>query len=288
VEYQLLEVGLGGRLDAVNIIDADACVITAIGLDHQEWLGHDVDTIAIEKCGIARAGKPCVVADHAAPKTVNESLQRIGAKAIRAGEAYHFTQELFSGFEDQTFSWEIPDGMIPLNAAAAVAALLAVGARVDSEVFKAASKRLRLRGRREHTSVDELSVVMDVAHNPDACQELHGFLQRLPKVHNTVAVFAVMSDKDCRDMIAALDGDIDFWCLPHGVGGERGQSPDELVGYVRGNGQVFETFNESLEFAIARLAGSGRLLIFGSFFTVAAGISGLRELTVTKVGVVDG
>ena len=65
VEYQLLEVGLGGRLDAVNIIDADACVITAIGLDHQEWLGNDVDTIAIEKCGIARAGKPCVVADHA-------------------------------------------------------------------------------------------------------------------------------------------------------------------------------------------------------------------------------
>jgi dihydrofolate synthase/folylpolyglutamate synthase len=288
VEYQLLEVGLGGRLDAVNIIDADACVITAIGLDHQEWLGHDVDTIAIEKCGIARAGKPCVVADHAAPKTVNESLQRIGAKAIRAGESYHFTQELFSGFEDQTFSWEIPDGMIPLNAAAAVAALLAVGARVDSEVFKVASKRLRLRGRREHTSVDELSVVMDVAHNPDACHELHGFLQRLPKVHNTVAVFAVMSDKDCRDMIAALDGDIDFWCLPHGVGGERGQSPDELVGYVRGNGQVFETFNESLEFAIARLAGSGRLLIFGSFFTVSAGIAGLRELIATKVGAFDG
>ena len=288
VEYQLLEVGLGGRLDAVNIIDADACVITAIGLDHQEWLGHDVDTIAIEKCGIARAGKPCVVADHAAPKTVNESLHRIGAKAIRAGEAYHFTQELFSGLEDQTFSWEIPDGMIPLNAAAAVAALLAVGARVDSKVFKAASKRLRLRGRREHTSVDELSVVMDVAHNPDACHELHGFLRRLPKVQNTVAVFAVMSDKDCRDMIAALDGDIDFWCLPHGVGGERGQSPDELVGYVRGNGQVFETFNESLEFAIARLAGSGRLLIFGSFFTVSAGIAGLRELIATKVGAFDG
>ncbi|MAJ53205.1 MAG: hypothetical protein CBC39_04335 [Cellvibrionales bacterium TMED79] len=288
VEYQLLEVGLGGRLDAVNIIDADACVITAIGLDHQEWLGNDVDTIAIEKCGIARAGKPCVVADHAAPKTVNESLHRIGAKAIRAGEAYHFTQELFSGLEDQTFSWEIPDGIIPLNAAAAVAALLAVGARVDSKVFKAASKRLRLRGRREHTSVDELSVVMDVAHNPDACHELHGFLRRLPKVHNTVAVFAVMSDKDCRDMIAALDGDIDFWCLPHGVGGERGQSPDELVGYVRGNGQVFETFNESLEFAIARLAGSGRLLIFGSFFTVSAGIAGLRELIATKVGAFDG
>jgi dihydrofolate synthase/folylpolyglutamate synthase len=288
VEYQLLEVGLGGRLDAANIIDADACVITAIGLDHQEWLGHDVDTIAIEKCGIARAGKPCVVADQAAPKTVSESLQRIGAKPIRAGEAYHFTQELFSGFEGQTFTWGIPDGVIPLNAAAAVAALLAVGARADGEIFEAASKRLRLRGRREHISVDELSVVMDVAHNPDACHQLQSFLQRLPKVHNTVAVFAVMSDKDCRDMIAALDGDIDFWCLPGGVGGERGQSPDELMGYVGGNGQVFETFDASLEFALARLAGSGRLLIFGSFFTVAAGIAGLGELTVTEVGAVDG
>jgi dihydrofolate synthase/folylpolyglutamate synthase len=129
---------------------------------------------------------------------------------------------------------------------------------------------------------------MDVAHNPDACHQLQSFLQRLPKVHNTVAVFAVMSDKDCRDMIAALDGDIDFWCLPGGVGGERGQSPDELMGYVGGNGQVFETFDASLEFALARLAGSGRLLIFGSFFTVAAGIAGLGELTVTEIGAVNG
>ena len=288
VECQLLEVGLGGRLDAVNIIDADACVITAIGLDHQEWLGDDVDTIAIEKCGIARAGKPCVVADHAAPKTVSESLQRIGAKAIRAGEAYHFTQELFLGFEDQTFAWEIPDGVIPLNAAAAVAALLAVGARVDGKIFETASKRLALRGRREQISLDGLSVVMDVAHNPDACHELQHFLQRLPKVYNTVAVFAVMSDKDARDMIASLEGDIDFWCLPRGVGGERGQSPDEIVGYVRGNAQVFETFNESLEFALGRLAGCGRLLIFGSFFTVAAGIAGMREFTAIEVGTVDG
>jgi dihydrofolate synthase/folylpolyglutamate synthase len=192
------------------------------------------------------------------------------------------------GFEDQTFAWEIPDGVIPLNAGAAVAALLAVGARVDGEIFEAASKRLRLRGRREQISLAGLSVVIDVAHNPDACHQLRHFLQRLPKVYNTVAVFAVMSDKDSRDMIAPLEGDIDFWCLPRGVGGERGQSPDELVGYVRGNAQVFETFNESLEFALGRLAGRGRLLIFGSFFTVAAGIAGMRELTAIEVGTVDG
>ena len=89
--------GLGGRLDAVNIIDADVAVVTAIGLDHQEWLGSDVETIAIEKCGIARSGKPCIVADEAAPITVMQTLNEIGAQAVRAGVDYQFRKRPFLG-----------------------------------------------------------------------------------------------------------------------------------------------------------------------------------------------
>ena len=287
VVYQLLEVGLGGRLDAVNIIDADIAVITAIGLDHQEWLGSDVETIAVEKCGIARSGKPCIVADNAAPSTVMQTLRQRGATAVRAGHDYQFSDECFSWRDSQVFSWEVPSGVIALNAAAAVAALLTAGVSVDERSFAAAASQLTLRGRREHTNWGGLSVVLDVAHNPDAAVQLHQFLTTLPMVERTIAVFAVMSDKDCHDMISALEHDVDFWCLPYGIGGERGQQPEHLSSLLGQNSRVFETFDESLKCALDLLSGVGRLLIFGSFFTVAEGIVSLKTRGHKLLGDVD-
>ena len=276
VAYQLLEVGLGGRLDAVNIIDADVAVVTAIGLDHQEWLGSDVETIAIEKCGIARSGKPCIVADQAAPSTVQQTLNNIGAKAITAGTDYEFSEVFFAWQDALPIAWSVPDGVIPLNAAAAVAALVSTGLTVEEQTCAVATAKLRLRGRREHMSLGGVSVVMDVAHNPDAAFQLHEFLKTLPQVEHTIAVFAVMSDKDCRDMIDTLESDVDFWCLPSGIGGERGEDPVKLSVYLGENSRVFETFDQSLEYALDFLNGVGRLLVFGSFFTVAAAIQALR------------
>ena len=90
---------------------------------------------------------------------------------------------------------------------------------------------------------------MDVAHNPDAALQLHEFLKTLPQVEQTIAVFAVMSDKDCRDMISLLENDVDFWCLPNGIGGERGQDPQKLSDYLGDNSRVFESFDESLSCA---------------------------------------
>ena len=128
---------------------------------------------------------------------------------------------------------------------------------------------------------------MDVAHNPDAASQLHEFLKTLPEVEETIAIFAVMSDKDCHDMISVLESDVDFWCLPKGIGGERGQPPVKLSDYLGENSLVFETFDESLEYALNRLNGVGRLLVFGSFFTVAAGIDALRLRAPGTEGVVD-
>lgn len=278
VECQLLEVGLGGRLDAVNIIDADVAVVTAVGLDHQEWLGSDVETIAIEKCGIARSGKPCIVADEHAPRTVLKTLSDLGATAIKAGSEYRFSDTLFSWCDGQSFPWDVPSGVISLNAAAAVAALLSAGLAVNERCFATAMRQLRLRGRREHIDRGEgdLSIVLDVAHNPDAAMKLHEFLATLRKVEKTVALFAVMADKDCYDMVSRLRNDVDVWCLPKGIGGERGQAPEELADYLGESSRVFETFDESLEFALRYLDKGGRLLIFGSFFTVAEGMAALK------------
>ena len=205
-----------------------------------------------------------------------ETLNDIGAKAITAGTDYEFSEAFFAWQDALPIAWSVPDGVIPLNAAAAVAALLSTGLTVEEQTCAVATAKLRLRGRREHMSLGGVSVVMDVAHNPDATFQLHEFLKTLPQVEHTIAVFAVMSDKDCRDMIDTLESDVDFWCLPSGIGGERGEDPVKLSVYLGENSRVFETFDESLEYALDFLNGVGRLLVFGSFFTVAAAIQALR------------
>ena len=275
VAFQLLEVGLGGRLDAVNIIDADVAVVTAIGLDHQEWLGSDVETIAIEKCGIARDGRTCVVADSAAPVSVSTELQRIGACEARALRDYAFADKYFASLKAGLIAWSLPAGILPLNAAAGLRALEASGVGVTEELVAAGMKRLVLNGRREALRLGNIDIVLDVAHNPDAAVELRKFLERQTAAQPTTAIFAVMSDKDCRDMIATVEPVIDEWYLPSGIGGARGQSPEIVSGFISGTSHVTPTFESAFEGAMRSLADGGRLVIFGSFFTVGEGMKAL-------------
>ena len=278
VAYQLLEVGLGGRLDAVNIIDADVAVVTAIGLDHQEWLGSDIETIAVEKCGIARDGCPCVVADSAAPVSVSTELQRIGAYEVLAHRDYAYDDTYFESLEVGSITWSLPAGILPLNAAAGLRALEAAGVVIAEELVTAGIKRIALKGRRESSRLGNIDIVLDVAHNPDAAAELKKFLDRHTPAQPTTAIFAVMSDKDCRDMIAAVEPVIDEWYLPTGIGGARGQSPEVVAGFISGTAHVKSTFESAFESALGSLANGGRLIIFGSFFTVGEGMKALEGL----------
>ena len=275
VAFQLLEVGLGGRLDAVNIVDADVAVVTAIGLDHQEWLGSDVETIAIEKCGIARDGRTCVVADSAAPVSVSTELQRIGACEVRALRDYAFADKYFASLKAGLIAWSLPAGVLPLNAAAGIRALEAAGVVITEELVAAGMKRLVLKGRRESFRLGKIDIVLDVAHNPDAAVELRKFLTCQTAAQPTTAIFAVMSDKDCRDMIATVEPVIDEWYLPSGIGGARGQSPEIVSGFISGTSHVTPTFESAFEGAMRSLADGGRLVIFGSFFTVGEGMKAL-------------
>ena len=278
VAFQLLEVGLGGKLDAVNIIDADVAVVTAIGLDHQEWLGTDVETIAVEKCGIARDGRPCVVADSAAPVSVSIELQRIGAYEVLALRDYAYDDTYFESLEAGSIAWSLPAGILPLNAAAGLRALEAAGVGLAEELVAAGMKRIVLNGRRESLRLDNIDIVLDVAHNPDAVAELRKFLDRETALQRTTAIFAVMSDKDCRDMIMAVDPVIDAWYLPSGIGGVRGQSPEVVAGFISGTAHVTPTFESAFEGALGSLADGGRLIIFGSFFTVGEGMKALDNV----------
>ena len=283
VALQLLEVGLGGRLDAVNIVDSDVAVVTAIGLDHQEWLGSDVETIAIEKCGIARDGRVCIVADSAAPVSVSTELQRIGACEVRALRDYAFGDTYFDSLKAGSIAWSLPAGILPLNAAAGLRALEAAGGEITEELVAAGMKRIVLKGRRESFRLGNIDIVLDVAHNPDAAVELRKFLDHQMATQTTTAIFAVMSDKDCRDMIAAVEPVIDEWYLPSGIGGARGQSPEVVEGLISGAARVTPTFESAFERAMGSLADGGRLIIFGSFFTVGEGMKALDSLRLSPL-----
>ena len=283
VAFQLLEVGLGGRLDAVNIIDADVAIVTAVGLDHQEWLGSDVETIAVEKCGIARNGRTCVVADAAAPVSVSTELQRIGAYEVLALRDYAYDDAYFESSGVGSIAWSLPSGILPLNAAAGLRALEAAGVGITEELVAAGTKRIVLNGRRESLRFGNVEVVLDVAHNPDAAVELRKFLDRETGVQPTTAIFAVMSDKDCRDMIAAVEPVIDEWYLPSGIGGARGQSPEVVAGFIPGTAHITPTFELAFEGALGSVADGGRLIIFGSFFTVGEGMKALDNVRLSPL-----
>jgi dihydrofolate synthase/folylpolyglutamate synthase len=272
VQYQLLEVGLGGRLDAVNIIDADVTVITAIGLDHQEWLGETVDAIAVEKCGIARPGVSCVVADVNAPDSVFCELARIGAKPFAVGESYEYDERGYRSSASTSIEWDLAPGVLGINAGAAMAALDLLELPLSSEMVETAVANLNLHGRRERRTLDQIDVIFDVAHNPDAIAKLREFLDESVVRHPTVAVFGVMSDKDCYRMISILDSVFDLWCLPQGIGGARGMDPKAISAMIPGVSAVFESFPHAWSAALHHAGDRGRIVVFGSFFTVGEGM----------------
>ena len=170
-----------------------------------------------------------------------------------------------------------------MNAAAGLTALEVAGLGVTEELVAAGMKRLVLNGRREALRFGNIDVVLDVAHNPDAAVELRKFLECQTAAQPTTAIFAVMSDKDCRDMIAAVEPVVDVWYLPAGIGGARGQSPEVVEALISGAAHVTPTFESAFEGAMGSLADGGRLVIFGSFSTVGEGMKALDSVRLSPL-----
>ena len=289
LDLAVLEVGLGGRLDAVNLVDADAAIITTVDLDHQDWLGPDIESIGFEKAGIARAGRPLVLGDDDPPASVLRHAYAIGAPAWRIANDF-FAEPLDATtwrWREVGFAMDLPppalDAPVQLrNAACAIAALRALDAAEDISpgTFALGIATARIRGRLQRFGRDGVEVVVDVGHNPQAARALSAWLRAQP-AKATHAVFAALGDKDSAGVVAALADDIAAWHLAGTqAAGRRGQSVEDLARALAGTaaaaGSRHADVGAALHAAIAAAAPEGRVLVFGSFHAAAAGLAMLE------------
>src|SRR5574340_50331 len=281
VEVAILEVGLGGRLDAVNVFDADCAVVTSVDIDHTDYLGETREQIAFEKAGIFRKGRVAVCADADVPQAIREHACQIGAKLWCIGSEFGFTAH--QGQWDYRSKIGVRNalphpalrGAYQLsNASAALAALDALKERLP--VSMAAARRglveVNLPGRFQFVP-GRPQLILDVAHNPHAARALAQNLAGLPPCPHTFAVFAMLRDKDMAGVAAALDPHIDTW-LVAGIAAPRGAAATELAqalqnAGVRGDIQTFHDVGEALRYAYNAAGENDRITAFGSFYTVA-------------------
>jgi dihydrofolate synthase/folylpolyglutamate synthase len=277
VDLVLLEVGLGGRLDAVNIADPDVAVITSVGLDHTEWLGEDRDTIALEKLGIARPGKPLVFGETDLPASIAARVEQENIPLWCAGQSL--------GVDDGGVFWH-SDGRarhIALagatlgrdNLATAVQALVLAGVEPSADAIVAAAG-LQWPGRAQYLQREGVAWYLDVGHNEEA---LTRFRQALPVAPpgRTRVVAAMRVDKPARRALHGFVPDVDHWYLA-GLPGYRGAGPDAVRSALPASVQaeLFSDVAAAVEAAQAAAEPGDRVLVIGSFVTVAAALEVLQ------------
>src|SRR5690606_34743879 len=288
LDLAILEVGLGGRLDATNLVDADVAVITTVDLDHQDWLGNDRESIGAEKAGIVRAWKPLVLGEDDPPASVLRHAYALGASAIRAGSDFFF-EPLEEGrwrWRELGYSLELPPPALAApvqlrNAATAIAALRALGLALDDAAIARGISAARLPGRLEHIGHGGVDVRVDVGHNPQAARELAAWLRAHPVAGATRALYAPLADKDLPGVVDALAAQVDEWWLAGTPGaGPRGIALATLVERMAGSpaagGRGCGEPAAALAEAMAASAPGDRVLVFGSFHAAEVALRALR------------
>jgi dihydrofolate synthase/folylpolyglutamate synthase len=290
VDAWVLEVGMGGRLDAVNVVDATVAVVVSIGLDHQEFLGLTLDSIAREKAGIFRPGRPAVIGSRDAPPALLDVANSLGARPKRIGHEFDFARDA-AGWCYRGSRWVLP-GLPPpklagatqfANAATAVAALeeLEPALRLPAAALAQGLKSVRLTGRFEVVAAppEQPTWILDVAHNPDAARVLRDNLRALPARGRTLAVFGILADKDAPAIAAVLRDCFDAWWLAS-TDGVRGMSAAALAKRIVGAVSVPLVITADIAAACAAAwAAAGaldRIVVFGSFQTVGPALDWLE------------
>jgi dihydrofolate synthase/folylpolyglutamate synthase len=295
VDVAILEVGLGGRLDAVNVFDNDCAIVTSVDIDHVDYLGDTREKIAFEKAGIFRKDRVAICADDDVPQAIRDHAKDVGAELWCIGSEFGFTIPLSpaplpqggEGFSSVQWDYRsklggrssLPHpalrGAFQLNNASAVLAALDV-VKKKLPVSMAAVRRglteVQLAGRFQFVP-GKPQLILDVAHNPHAARSLAENLANLPECPNTYAIFAMLKDKDRAGVVAAMNPHIDTW-LVAGIDAPRGASSTELEQVVqqgRVNGEIksFANIAEAVSFAYKAAGENDRIIAFGSFYTVA-------------------
>src|SRR5437868_2212022 len=307
VDVALLEVGLGGRLDATNLVAADVAVLVSVGFDHSDWLGGTLDLIGAEKAGIFRAGRPAVLGTPEMPASVAAAIESLGARAVIAERDFSWR------LRGESWDYEglelalraLPPSALAgsiqyRNAATALAAVEALardaGARaavrrlaarlapLEEGVVSGALRAVRLPGRFQVVP-GEAEGILDIAHNPPAAEVLSRQLHEraLPGAKRgararTFAVIGVLADKDAGRIAAALGDLIDHWIL-RTLPGARGSSAGQLaqrLGRPRGEIQLADSVTAGCELARAAARPGDRVVVFGSVHTVGPALEWLR------------
>ncbi|MCW8919771.1 MAG: bifunctional folylpolyglutamate synthase/dihydrofolate synthase, partial [Gammaproteobacteria bacterium] len=280
LDVAVVEVGLGGRLDAANLLDADVALITAIDIDHAAWLGHDRETIAIEKGGIMRPGRPAICSDPQPPQSLIRLAAEKGAPLYLPGRDYRYGEEgghwWWGGGATRYDELPLPAlrGQAQLQNAAGVLMVLqqlAPRLPVAAVHLREGLQGLRLPGRFQVMPGAPLTI-FDVAHNPQSAQVLAANLRTLPAAGETHAVVAMLADKDLRNTLQPLKGVVSRW-YPAGLAVARGASGAALQQVLLEIGaesrESFATVTQALAAARRNASVDDRIVVFGSFYTVA-------------------
>jgi dihydrofolate synthase/folylpolyglutamate synthase len=281
----ILEVGLGGRLDAVNVMQPDVAVVTAIDIDHTDWLGDDREAIGFEKAGIFRPGKAAICADASPPGSLLQHAKAIGARLWLSGRDYRFQAQsgdwvLHVGDETQTYARPALAGEFQLaNAAAAVlASRLAIGEKADHEAIDSGLRRVTLAGRFQRLQ-QRPEVIVDVAHNRQAVESLLAMLAAKPCAGRTHAVIAMLADKPYTEAVRMLWPLVDNWYsaglenIPRGLSANAMAQAIRTVAVEQGQVNVKlcaeTTVTSACEQATRAASADDRIIVLGSFYTVA-------------------
>ena len=298
VEAAILEVGLGGRLDAVNAYEPDVSIVTTIALDHTDWLGPDRESIGFEKAGIYRAGKPALCADPQPPQSLLDHAAAIGADLRLIGRDFGFERTRGEGNEYRLqWRWWCRSGEKLIkrslaypglrgpaqlyNAAVALAALEALAGKlpVTMQAIRPGLIETELVGRFQ-VLPGKPAIVLDVGHNPQAITVLADNLADMGFFERTHAVVGMLNDKDIEGALMPLKGKVDYWYTAT-LTGVRGTNSETLAAIIeRGQlgGEVICHASPAAATQVAkgRAAESDRIIVFGSFYTVAGALQALR------------
>ncbi len=290
----ILEVGLGGRLDAVNVIDADVAIVTSVDIDHTDFLGTTREEIGFEKAGIFRAGKAAICSDPVPPASLVAHAEAIGADLWLIGRDFNYSgdkqQWNFGGRTQRRNSLAYPSlrgANQLLNASAALAALevLRLELPVGAQEVRTGLVVVELPGRFQ-VLPGRPTVILDVAHNPHAASALAQNLGNMGFHPYTYAVFGVMQDKDIAGVVAPMAQYVDHWCLaelPSPRSAHTGELAITIAGQMPDDGKpgersISEFSDPAKAFAnaMSRAGENDRIVVFGSFYTVA-GVMAARK-----------
>ncbi|BFM48386.1 bifunctional tetrahydrofolate synthase/dihydrofolate synthase [Marinomonas sp. THO17] len=276
LDYWVLEVGLGGRLDSVNMIDADVAVVTSIALDHMDWLGDNIEVIGREKTGIARRDCLLISGVENPPVSIAQTSAEIGSILKQKGQDFHFkvSGDTWSWYNQEVRFDHLPIPSLPLqNAATVVAVLVYMGLAPQHEALLNLFAHAELTGRFQHVA-EQPDVYIDVAHNPEAAVELQ---QRLAGFEcQPIAVCGMLQDKDIHSVIASLASRFATWYCAD-LAGSRGAKATQLISLISKETDTssvschaFETVSQAFQAAKQQALMENRaIVVFGSFVTVS-------------------